>query len=811
MATSANNPYGSRRTDPPPPPVPPVPASLRVELESEYGSPPHFEDPLAAPRPQRLQPDLPANMARTLQEQASSYSRNAYDPYGRARSPQPPYNLATPGLATPGSNATSPPPSVWNPWSSSNSPSYTPHGMPQAYGSPYPGPSYTPQPPPLKPEDVSSSLAALSLTPQPPPPPPQDLYTHQRTQAAAGSHPQQQQSYAPQHHHRTQSAALSPPPPPPAPQASASSSPPSLIAPLPTVAGLTASLSSIRQPDTDPTQKIGWCRDVLALVNRAESLQATTKNPTSVSNDAPVGPVRIGDPQLQRLVEVALPLILEISSPNPMPKPTPVHISEAIYLKATCESSGAYPHVIRRDPRTAFRDFEYAARHGYPAAWFKIGRDYENFGDVVHARDAFERGVKAGDERCLYRMGMANLMGQLQLPPSAAAALPLLNRAATLATVDVPQPAYVYGLLLLEEFSHITIPPHLFAPYIPQGSSAQAEARKHLERAAYLNFAPAQYKLGHSYEFATPPFPFDALLSVQYYSLASQQGETEADMALSKWFLCGSEGAFEKDEGLALTFAEKAANKGLPNAEFAMGYYAEVGVGGPKDIATARMWYAKAAGHGNADAEDRLKALSQPAPQALSRAEHDQLTDSKLVRTRTQAKQRSDATGGRRPAVVDGQSARIVENVRKTSSMIPPAVSAPSATASPGGSGRYFPSVVEEPSLAQVETPPRTSSNSASPAPGPVPPQPQTPRPFANAPRYNLSDPGAVTTNGPRPPPSQPQTPFGPPRREGRPTPTQPTPTNRPDTPSGPKKGPATFAEMGITTAKVEEKDCVIM
>lgn len=206
-----------------------------------------------------------------------------------------------------------------------------------------------------------------------------------------------------------------------------------------------------------------------------------------------------------------------------------------------------------------------------------------------------------------------------------------------------------------------------------------------------------------------------------------------------------------------------------------------------------------------------MKALSQPAPQALSRAEHDQLTDSKLVRTRTQAKQRSDATGGRRPAVVDGQSARIVENVRKTSSMIPPAVSAPSATASPGGSGRYFPSVVEEPSLAQVETPPRTSSNSASPAPGPVPPQPQTPRPFANAPRYNLSDPGAVTTNGPRPPPSQPQTPFGPPRREGRPTPTQPTPTNRPDTPSGPKKGPATFAEMGITTAKVEEKDCVIM
>lgn len=188
---------------------------------------------------------------------------------------------------------------------------------------------------------------------------------------------------------------------------------------------------------------------------------------------------------------------------------------------------------------------------------------------------------------------MAYLMGQLGLAPSQESALPLLFRAATLASVDVPQPAYVYGLLLLQEFTHVQIPLHLFAPLIPPGSDAPTEARRHLERAAYLNFSPAQYKLGHSYEFATPPFPFDALLSVQYYSLASQQGEIEADMALSKWFLCGAEGAFEKDEALAWTFAEKAAKRGLPSAEFAMGYYAEVGVGGPKDIESARRWYTK--------------------------------------------------------------------------------------------------------------------------------------------------------------------------------------------------------------------------
>lgn len=582
--------------------------------------------------------------------------------------------------------------------------------------------------------------------------------------------------------------------------------PPSLTAPLPTVAGLAASLQAVQQPNYDPAQKIAWCRDVLALVNRAEALQAPPSNPTNIaSTDAPVGPIRIEDPQLRPLVDVMTSLILQIAAVNPMPKPPPVHIAEAVYLRACCEASGAFASAhppIKRDPRTAFRDFEFAARNGFPAAWFKIGRDYENFGDVPHAKDAFERGVKAGDERCLYRMGMAHLMGQLGLPPSPETAVPLLHRAATLASVEVPQPAYVYGLLLLQEFTHVTIPPQLFAPYIPAGSSTELEARKHLERAAYLNFAPAQYKLGHSYEFATPPFPFDALLSVQYYSLASQQGEIEADMALSKWFLCGSEGAFDKDEGLAWTFAEKAAKKGLPSAEFAMGYYAEVGVGGPKDMESARMWYQKAADHGNEDAKERLRSLSQPAPQAISREEHQNLTEVTLVRKRTQAKQRSDAAGVAPTQMSAGQGQRIVEHARNSST-----TQAPAVAVAPQGAPSPQPAV--SPRRRPGDLPP-----SGTPAGSPSP-QGQTPRPFANAPRYALSDPGANSAAGPRP--VQQQSNFGPPgRRNDSAGPPQalddyapqdaPPPQNNP-----PRRGPQTFAEMGITTAKVEEKECIIM
>ena len=55
-------------------------------------------------------------------------------------------------------------------------------------------------------------------------------------------------------------------------------------------------------------------------------------------------------------------------------------------------------------------------------------------------------------------------------------------------------------------------------------------------------------------------------------------------MALSKWFLWEAEGAFDKDENLAFTFAEMAARKGLGSTEFAMSYYKEVGVGGSEDV-----------------------------------------------------------------------------------------------------------------------------------------------------------------------------------------------------------------------------------
>ena len=49
---------------PAPPPVPPLPPTFRQDQvqSPSFSSPPHFEDPLVAPRPHKLQPDLSANV-----------------------------------------------------------------------------------------------------------------------------------------------------------------------------------------------------------------------------------------------------------------------------------------------------------------------------------------------------------------------------------------------------------------------------------------------------------------------------------------------------------------------------------------------------------------------------------------------------------------------------------------------------------------------------------------------------------------------------------------------------------------------------
>lgn len=249
----------------------------------------------------------------------------------------------------------------------------------------------------------------------------------------------------------------------------------------------------------------------------------------------------------------------------------------------------------------------------------------------------------------------------------------------------------------------------------------------------------------------------------------------------------------------------------------------------------------QASQHGNTDATERLSALSQPAPQALSRQEHNNLTETTLVRKRTQAKQRSDARGpvggqrhGGRP-----NSQEVVANIRKNSVVRRPGPTGPSAGPDQPSADMY---PIDEgyPQRRPPQQVPFGNSDGGGaggfgyrPPPQPAgvgagasgyspPSQPQ-----AFLPRGSSPAPGGYPS--PRIPSQQVQQQYGQPqgRRPSQPSvgPAPGAPGRRPQAASGsgpgpvseppprpiPAKGPSTFQEMGFESQKLEEKDCVIM
>lgn len=176
-------------------------------------------------------------------------------------------------------------------------------------------------------------------------------------------------------------------------------------------------------------------------------------------------------------------------------------------------------------------------------------------------------------------------------------------------------------MLLARELPQVAVPEE----YLPLDLEG---ARVNIEKAAYHGFAKAQVKMGAAYELCQLGCDFDPALSLHYNALAARQGEPEAEMAISKWFLCGHEGVFDKNDEMAFVYAKRAAQNGLPTAEFALGYFYEIGIHVPVDIKEARVWYAKAAASGNKDATSRIDSISRS--KTLSRKDHERVAIARI-------------------------------------------------------------------------------------------------------------------------------------------------------------------------------------
>ncbi|KUJ14864.1 HCP-like protein [Mollisia scopiformis] len=354
---------------------------------------------------------------------------------------------------------------------------------------------------------------------------------------------------------------------------------------------------------TDPEMQLAWAQDSLSWVEIA-SQAAVRMQPEGQ-------PGRSITPKVEhQLREDALNIVRFLADQ---------HHPKAEFMKGQWLEFGKFGYRV--DKKEAFLGYKRAAEKGYARAEYRIGMQYENSNNSAKAVEHYRKGVAIRDSASNYRLGMMTLLGQHGMPQDYQRGVDLIRFAAETADENAPQGAYVYGMLLARELPNISVPEQYLAFDLN-------DAKMFIEKAAYLGFAKAQLKMGQAYELCQLGCEFEPALSLHYNALAARQGEAEAEMAISKWFLCGYESVFEKNEELAFTYAKRAAAARLPTAEFAMGYFYEIGMYVPVDLAESEAWYRKAAEHGNKDALGRIDSIKKN--NTLSKKDHEQVAISRI-------------------------------------------------------------------------------------------------------------------------------------------------------------------------------------
>jgi TPR repeat protein len=379
-----------------------------------------------------------------------------------------------------------------------------------------------------------------------------------------------------------------------------------------------AVLENARLPvlnSNDPEMQLAWAQDALAYVDTAQLHEQ-----------------RIAEIQGARPVTPAVEHQLRVDAMNVTGFLADQFHPKAEFMRGMWLEFGKFG--LRVDKKEAFRSYTRAAQKGYARAEYRMGMQFEQSNDPIKALQHYKAGSEAGDSASNYRLGMMTLLGQHGQQQDFTRGIHLIRQAAATADENAPQGAYVLGMLQARELPQINVP-EAFLPYDDKG------ARQNIEKAAYLGFAKAQLKMGSAYELCSLGCDFSPILSLHYNALASRQGEPEADMAISKWFLCGNEPEFPKNEELAYQYAQRAAAAGLATAEFAMGYFNEIGMHIPVNLDKAQEWYEKAARNGNKDAEGRIESIGMS--RTLSKKDHEKVAIKKI-------KSQHGSMRGQRPA-----------------------------------------------------------------------------------------------------------------------------------------------------------------
>lgn len=263
---------------------------------------------------------------------------------------------------------------------------------------------------------------------------------------------------------------------------------------------------------------------------------------------------------------------------------------DAMFIMADSLGKGLFGH--EPDNKEAFTLYQSAAKLGHAAAAYRtavcceIGHE-EGGGtrkDPLKAMQWYKRAATLGDPPAMYKVGMILLKGLLGQPRNPREAVGWLRRAAERADAENPHALHELGLL--------------YESAQPNDAIVRDEryALSLFQQAAELGYKFSQFRLGCASEYGLMGCPIDPRQSIFWYSKAATQEEHQSELALSGWYLTGSEGVLGQSDTEAYLWARKAAVAGLSKAEYAMGYFTEVGIGVPANLEDAKRWYWRAAG-----------------------------------------------------------------------------------------------------------------------------------------------------------------------------------------------------------------------
>ncbi|KAA8648452.1 putative chitin synthase activator (Chs3) [Aspergillus tanneri] len=275
----------------------------------------------------------------------------------------------------------------------------------------------------------------------------------------------------------------------------------------------------------------------------------------------------------------------------------------AQYYLADGYASGLFSKG-KEDHDRAFTLFVAASKHGHVEACYRTALCYE-FGwgtrvEAARAQQFYRQAASKNHPGAMLRMAKACLAGDLGLGKRYREGVKWLKRATESSDAQYNSAPYELGLLHESGYGD-----DVFAD--------PAYAAQLFTKSADLGHVEASYRLGDAYEHGKLECPRDPALSIHFYTGAAQGGHPLAMMALCAWYLVGAEPVLEKDENEAYEWAKRAADLGLSKAQYAVGYFTEMGIGCRRDPLEANVYYVKAAEQGDTRATHRIAAIRAAA------------------------------------------------------------------------------------------------------------------------------------------------------------------------------------------------------